>query len=75
MCGHQLVVVAFDEIFPGEFRIPGLGSGGRQVEAQGIGVVLAEKVGHLQEGAAALAWLCPLKVEVLMVKRGKFLPS
>jgi hypothetical protein len=62
--GDELVVVALDEILPGELGVARLGRGGGQVEAQGIGVVLAEEVGHLHERAAALTELCPLEVQV-----------
>jgi len=65
-------VVALDEILPGEpfeclragIGVPRLGCDGSQVEAQGIGVVLAQEVGHLHERAAALAELATLEVEV-----------
>ena len=56
-----------DEILPGELGVTRLGSRRRQVEAQGVGVVPLQEVGHLHEGAAAFAELCPLKVEVFMV--------
>jgi hypothetical protein len=72
MCHHQLVsfawtqdkVVPLHEILPGEFRIPGLGGGGGQVKAQRVGIVLAQEVGYLYCGAAALAELAPSEVEV-----------
>jgi hypothetical protein len=60
------MVVALDEILPGELGVAGLGDGGRQVEAQRVGVVLAQEVGHLYESAAALAWLRALEVEVFL---------
>jgi hypothetical protein len=61
--GDQLVsfvrtpdrVVSLDEILPGELGVPRLGDGGGQVEAQWVGVVLAQEVGHIHERAAALA--------------------
>jgi hypothetical protein len=61
--GHQLVssvytqdmVVALDEILPGELGIARLGGGGSQVEAQRVGVILAQEVGYLDESTAALA--------------------
>jgi hypothetical protein len=76
---HQLVsfgwaqdrVVLLDEILPREFRIPRLGRRRRQVEAQGIGVVAAEEVGHVHGGTAALAELPAPKIEVFMVTRVK----
>lgn len=48
-----------------------LGGGRGQVEAQGVGVVASQKVGPLDRGATALAELCPLEVEVLMVTMDK----
>ena len=69
--GDQLVVVALDKILPGELGVAGLGRDGGQVEAQGVGVVLAQKVGHLHRGAAALAELAAPEVEVFMVTRDK----
>jgi hypothetical protein len=53
------------------FGVAGLRGGGRQVEAQGIGVVFAEEVGHLHESAAALAQLRTFEVEVFMATRDK----
>jgi hypothetical protein len=61
---HQLVVVALDEILPRELGVARLGGGGGQVEAQRVGVVLAQEVGHIDERAAALAELGPLEVQV-----------
>jgi hypothetical protein len=56
-------------------RVAGLGGGGRQVEAQRVGVVLAQKVGHLHEGAMAFTQLRALEVEVFMVARDKNWPD
>jgi hypothetical protein len=39
--------------------------GGRQVEAQRVGVVFAQVVGHVHGGAAALAELAAAEVEVV----------
>ena len=52
----------------------GLGRGGGQVEAQGVGVVLAEEVGHIYRCASALGEFPPtLEVQVFMVTMHKFL--
>jgi hypothetical protein len=48
-----------------------LGRRGRQVEAQRVGVVLAQKVGHVDGAAAALAELAAVEVKVFMVTRDK----
>jgi hypothetical protein len=64
-------VVALDEILPaepfgcaslgsardrqGRPGVPRLGRRGRKVEAQRVGVVLAQEVGHLHSGATTLA--------------------
>jgi hypothetical protein len=61
---HQLVVVPLDKILPRELGLARLGGGRGQVKAQRIGIVLAEKVEHLHEGAAALAELSAAEVEV-----------
>ena len=68
MCGHQLVpfgyaqdmVVVLDKVLPQILRCPqdrlavaGLGGGGGQVEAQRVGIVFVQEVGHLHERAAA----------------------
>ena len=66
MCGPQLVFVALDKVFPIELGVACFGGGGGQVVAQGVGVVFAEKVGHVDGGAAALAELPPAKVQVLL---------
>ena len=52
------------EILPRELRVPRLRRRGRQVKAQGVGVVFAQEVGHVDGSAAALAELAALKVEV-----------
>jgi hypothetical protein len=56
------------------FGVAGLGCGGGQVEAQRVRVVFAQKVGHLDGGAATLAQLRALEIEVFMVTRDKNLP-
>jgi hypothetical protein len=82
------MVVALDKILPGEpfesipstllgagkagFGIARLGGGGGQVEAQWVGVVLAQEVGHVDGGAAALAELPASEVEVFMITMHKF---
>jgi hypothetical protein len=48
------------------FGVAGLGGGGGKVEAQRVGVVLAEAIGHIHGGAPALAELAPAEVEVLL---------
>jgi hypothetical protein len=55
----------------GLLGVAGLGRSGGQVVAQGVGVVAAEEVGHVDEGAAALAELTAPKVEVFMVTMHK----
>jgi hypothetical protein len=54
------------------FGVAGLGGGGGQVEAEGVGVVAAQEVGHLHEGATAFAQLRAPKIEVFMVTMHKF---
>jgi hypothetical protein len=77
--GNQLVpivctrdrVVELDKVLPGGLRVPGLGRDGGQVEAQGVGVVVAEEVGHVDGGSPTLAELSTFEVEVFMVTRDK----
>jgi hypothetical protein len=64
------MVVALDEILPGELGVAPLGGGGGQVGAQWVRVVFAQKVGHIHGRAAALADP-PREVEVFMVTRDK----
>jgi hypothetical protein len=73
--GHPLVVVALHEIFPGELGVAGLGEGGSQVEAQGVGVILTEEVGHLHSGATALGELSTSEGQVFIGKRVESLSS
>jgi len=65
--------LGLDEILPVKLGVAGLGGGGGQVVAQGVGVVAAEEVGHVHKGAAALAELAAPKVQVLMVTMHKLL--
>jgi len=90
MCRHQFVsfacpfsrlrasaldmIVALDEILPRELGVARLRQGGRQLEAQRVGVVLGQGVGYIHGGATALAQLGSLEVEVFMVTRDKSLP-
>jgi hypothetical protein len=48
-----------------------LGGSGGQVEAQWVGVVLAQEVGDLHGSATALAELAAFEREVFMVARDK----
>jgi hypothetical protein len=75
-------VVPLDEILPREpfgalpsamlgtgragFGVARLGGGGGQVETEWIGILLAQKVGHIDGGTTALAELAPFEVEVFM---------
>ena len=68
---HQLVVVALDEILPVEFGVPCLGRCGRQVKAQRVRIVLAQKLGHVDRRAAAFAELSATEIEVFMVAMHK----
>jgi hypothetical protein len=47
------------------------GGGGGQVVTEGVRVVAAEEVGHVNESAAALAELAPAEVGVFMVTMHK----
>jgi hypothetical protein len=55
-------------------RVAGLGGGGGQVVAQGVGVVLAQEVGHVHGGAATLAELVAPEVQVFL-DTGRKIPS
>jgi hypothetical protein len=68
---HQLVVIALDEILPRELSVSGLGGRGGQIEAQGVGVVVAEEVGHVDGSSPTLAELSTFEVDVFMVTRDK----
>jgi hypothetical protein len=48
------------------FGVARLGGGGGQVETEWIGILLAQKVGHIDGGTTALAELAPFEVEVFM---------
>jgi hypothetical protein len=69
------MVVALDKILPGEpfeclragFGVAGLGQGCGQVEAQRVGVVFAQELGHRHGRAPALAELSAFEVEAFMV--------
>jgi len=65
--------LGLDEILPRELGVAGLGRGGGEVVAQGVGVVPAQKGWDVHGGAAALAELATPEVEVLMVTMHKFL--
>ena len=65
------MVVALDEILPGELGVAGFGGYGSEVEAQGVGVVLAQEVGHLDSRTPALAELSISGLEAFMVARDK----
>jgi hypothetical protein len=51
-----------------------LGGGGGQVGPEGVGVVLAQVVGHIDGGAAALAELPAAEVEVFSDRGCKLMP-
>ena len=68
------MVIALDKALPTELVVPGLGGDGGQVGAQGIGVVLAEEIGNINDCAAALAELAATKAKVFLDTEGK-IPS
>jgi hypothetical protein len=74
---HQLVVVPWGSTKSSQEnrrrRVARLGGGGGQVVAQGVGIVSAQEVRHVDGGAAALAELAATKVQVFMVTMHKFL--
>jgi hypothetical protein len=65
------MVVALDKTFPGKLGVTGLGRGGGEVEAQGVGVVAAQKIGYIHGAAAALGELGALEIHVFVDTGGK----
>jgi len=63
--GDQLVVVAADELGPGEVGVLGLGAGHRQVVAQRVHVVAVEEVAHVDDDVAGRGELAALHLQVL----------
>ena len=62
----QLLVVAADELFPGEVDVGALGHAGGERVAPGIGRVALQHVAHDDHPAPALAELAALDVQVLV---------
>jgi hypothetical protein len=65
--------LGLDKVIPRELGVPRLRRRGGQVVAQGVRVVAAEEVGHVDEGPAALAELAAAKVQVFIGKRVKWM--